>query len=98
MMIRCLSPRDATCTVLSAYIDACHLPDVLQVELLLTFEEFCAEEGDFAYGEQGSIFADVFPQVRGAMPQLFVNDCCQLVRGRLTQQWCCPYTGCEAVL
>lgn len=36
-----------------------------QVELLLTFEEYCAEEGDFA-GEQGATFADLFPQVRPA--------------------------------
>ena len=68
--------------------DARHLPDVLQVELLLTFEEFCAEEGDFAHGEQGSIFADVFPQVRpGRFPQLLLHTfCChQLVRGWLTR-------------
>ncbi len=36
---------------------------VEQVELLLTFEEFCAEEGDFAVGESGSMFAELFPQV-----------------------------------
>lgn len=36
----------------------------VQVELLLTFEEYCAEEGDFA-GEQGAMFAELFPQVRG---------------------------------
>lgn len=35
------------------------------MELLLTFEEYCAEEGDFA-GEQGAMFAELFPQVRWA--------------------------------
>lgn len=33
-----------------------------QVELLLTLEEYCAEEGDFS-GEQGAVFAPLFPQV-----------------------------------
>ena len=40
-----------------------------QVELVLTFEEFCAEEGEFA-GEGGAAFAAIFPQVRsGDRPQ-----------------------------
>jgi translation initiation factor eIF-2B subunit epsilon len=34
-----------------------------QVELLLTLEEYCADEGDFS-GEQGALFAALFPQVR----------------------------------
>ncbi|PSC74700.1 Translation initiation factor eIF-2B subunit epsilon [Micractinium conductrix] len=34
-----------------------------QVELLLTFEEYCEEEGDFSSGENGSVFAPLFPQV-----------------------------------
>lgn len=33
------------------------------MELLLTFEEYCAEEGDFA-GERGAAFAELFPQAR----------------------------------
>jgi hypothetical protein len=34
------------------------------VELLLTFEEYCAEEGDFAgEDERGAVFAALFPQV-----------------------------------
>lgn len=41
----------------------CRPRTMLQVELLLTFEEYCAEEGDFA-GEQGALFAELFPQVR----------------------------------
>jgi translation initiation factor eIF-2B subunit epsilon len=35
-----------------------------QVEVLLTFEEFCGEEGDFeGTGERGAAFARVFPQL-----------------------------------
>ena len=35
-----------------------------QVEVLLTFEEFCSEEGVFeGRGEKGSAFADIFVQV-----------------------------------
>lgn len=35
-----------------------------QVELLLTAEEFCGEEGDYAgTGERGAAFATVFPQL-----------------------------------
>lgn len=35
-----------------------------QVELLLTLEEFCAEEGDFeSTGERGAAFASIFPQI-----------------------------------
>jgi hypothetical protein len=42
-----------------------------QVELLLTFEEFCSEEGIFeGTGERGKIFAAVFPQVRVQHPFL----------------------------
>jgi hypothetical protein len=37
---------------------------VPQVELLLTFEEFCSEEGVFeGQGEKGSAFAEIFVQV-----------------------------------
>ena len=37
-----------------------------QVEVLLTFEEFCGEEGEFeGAGEAGVTFADIFPQVGG---------------------------------
>jgi hypothetical protein len=32
------------------------------VELLLTFEEYCSQEGEFAV-DNGSDFADLFPQV-----------------------------------
>lgn len=32
------------------------------MELLLTFEEYCAEEGDFV-GDNGTVFAEMFPQV-----------------------------------
>ena len=35
---------------------------MMQVELVLTFEEFCADDGEFA-GERGSAFAAIFPQV-----------------------------------
>ena len=35
----------------------------MQVELLLTFEEFCNEEGDFSAADNGHVFADLFPQV-----------------------------------
>ena len=36
-----------------------------QVELLLTCEEFCSEEGVFeGRGEQGAAFAEIFVQVR----------------------------------
>lgn len=38
------------------------LTHTVQVELLLTLEEYCAEEGDFS-GEQGAVFAPLFPQV-----------------------------------
>ena len=35
-----------------------------QVELLLTLEEFCGEEGDFeGTGEQGAAFSGIFPQL-----------------------------------
>jgi hypothetical protein len=35
------------------------------VELLLTFEEFCGQEGDFeGTGERGADFANVFAQAR----------------------------------
>lgn len=34
----------------------------MQVELLLTFEEYCAQEGEFAK-DHGGDFADIFPQV-----------------------------------
>lgn len=34
-----------------------------QVELLLTFEEYCAEDGDFSPDEHGSDFAGLFPQI-----------------------------------
>jgi translation initiation factor eIF-2B subunit epsilon len=35
-----------------------------QVELLLTLEEFCGEEGDFeGTGEKGAAFAEIFPQL-----------------------------------
>ncbi len=37
------------------------LPCARQVEIILTFEEFCGEEGEFA-GDQGSSFATIFPQ------------------------------------
>lgn len=37
-----------------------------QVEIVLTFEEFCAEEGEFA-GEGGSAFAAIFPLVRPSL-------------------------------
>lgn len=37
------------------------------MELLLTFEEYCAEEGDFASGERGAVFAELFPQVRSLL-------------------------------
>ena len=43
-----------------------HLPGHarLQVELLLTFEEFCSQEGVFeGTGEQGDLFAGVFALV-----------------------------------
>jgi len=33
-----------------------------QVELILTFEEFCAEEGEFN-GDGGRAFATIFPMV-----------------------------------
>lgn len=49
-----------------------------QVELLLTFEEYCAEEGDFASGEQGAVFADLFPQVHSApfyLKRFVCNGC-----------------------
>ena len=37
-----------------------------QVEVLLTFEEFCSEEGVFeGTGEQGAAFKEIFPQVGG---------------------------------
>jgi hypothetical protein len=35
---------------------------LVQVELVLTFEEFCADDGEFA-GERGFAFAAIFPQV-----------------------------------
>lgn len=35
-----------------------------QVELLLTLEEFCGEEGDYeGTGERGAAFSDIFPQL-----------------------------------
>ena len=37
-------------------------PAVLQVELLLTFEEYCSEEEAFE-GEHGAWFADIFDLV-----------------------------------
>jgi len=43
-----------------------------QVELLLTFEEFCSEEGVFEdSGEHGKLFSDIFPQV---LQQLYDAD------------------------
>lgn len=39
-----------------------------QVELLLTFEEYCCEEGVFEeQGENGKAFADIFEPVRMAL-------------------------------
>ena len=49
------------CPALSA--QPCRFLLGLQVELLLTFEEYCEEEGDFASGDNGSGFAPLFPQV-----------------------------------
>ncbi|MEW5304708.1 MAG: hypothetical protein WDW36_007300 [Sanguina aurantia] len=42
-----------------------------QVELLLTLEEYCSEEGVFEGAGQGAAFADIFPQV---LQQLYEVD------------------------
>lgn len=42
-----------------------------QVELLLTLEEFCAEEGDFeGTGEHGRAFKTIFPQLLKVLYEL----------------------------
>ena len=42
----------------------------LQVNMMLTIEEFCGEEGIFENtGEQGHLFEPVFAQVRAANPR-----------------------------
>lgn len=42
-----------------------------QVELLLTMEEFCGDEGDFeGTGERGSAFGTIFPQLLKALYEL----------------------------
>ena len=47
----------------------------LQVNMMLTIEEFCGEEGIFENtGEQGRLFEPVFAQVGAANP----NDFCSL--------------------
>jgi translation initiation factor eIF-2B subunit epsilon len=44
-----------------------------QVEVLLTLEEFCNEEGDFeTSGEKGKFFAEIFPQLLKIMYELDV--------------------------
>ena len=53
---------------------------MVQVELVLTFEEFCADDGEFA-GERGSAFAAIFPQVTPLRsPAAGVEFCCKLCR------------------
>jgi eIF4-gamma/eIF5/eIF2-epsilon len=48
--------------LLSVCLSAVKCAVAAQVELLLTFEEYCGEEEEFA-GERGGAFGAVFPQV-----------------------------------
>lgn len=43
----------------------------VQVELLLTLEEYCAAEGNFQRSGQGKAFADVFAEVQHHSPALW---------------------------
>ena len=43
---------------------------------MLTFEEFCADDGEFA-GERGSAFAAIFPQVSRILTLCLLARCGQ---------------------
>ena len=49
----------------------------VQVEVILTFEEFCGEEGEFST-DQGTAFASIFIQVGGCADLLC--DACWTTR------------------
>lgn len=70
----CMQNAKQLCACTPSHLETCAS---LQVELLLTFEDYCSGEGVFeGRDEQGSEFSDVFANVRVIHHSCWPLQCC----------------------